>query len=387
MIKCSFVGSYQYDLDLYEKIQTEIKNIISKDNRIEFLFYRTSPDFYCLCFWAVKKAKQQFPSKRITISLISRQSEQDIHANQYMYFPGSWAFDKIIPVSESKKNSTSHCNIWDKIERKIVQESNYIIAYCYPNLHNTDYSLYKYSLNQSHISLINLANKETSFFIKQSIKSLPQQHILEQINSGCTYTSLAKSTGVTAYSIKSQDSKGRRLLRLKMNQLRKKLIEHSNIPTKVCSIISLVNDTNNSTILYARISNVLHSLIHDMNVASFMLEQDNLSLNMNYLTQISEEMELTVVTYTNHKSEMDIYERFDFPKTKIINLDTGVKPIWAKRLSSIKFMISHCDYVICNLSENTTLNNRIRSYLQKHKNITVIDIGNLPDISKQPLCL
>lgn len=383
MVTCMFIGSSQFDFDLYEKIQTAVEKVISKDDEIEFLFYRKAMKFHCLCFLAVLKAKHQFSNKKITITLIATDINEERLTETKLLGPPIWAFDKIAPILNTKDIKQT-ANLWNKIERKMVRESNYVIACCYPELRDIQYNLYTYALSQQHNLVFNLIDEKTTEFIQETIKTLPQDErfILEQINAGCTFASMAKNTGISASTIKFKDGRGRKRLRYSViNQLKKEQIDHGEMVSKVCSIISLnesANEPNETTI---RFQEIINFLAKSINVTAFMLRpNDIISIKKRFPNR--ENLELTIVTHF-HEDIGAIQKRYVPPFAKILNMVTEVKPVWARDLFCIKAMIAQSEYVICSLGEKSAMSDYITRHLKTQKGIAVLDLEKSPYISKQ----
>lgn len=389
MTTCTFIGSNQYDLNLYERIQIAVKDIVSKENEIEFLFYRRTMKFYHFCFLAVLKMKHQFPNKSITLTLFTNDIKEENPIGIKPIWPPTWAFDKIIPISFNDNTIKSGC-IWNKIERKIIQECNYVIANCYPELHGIEYNLFKYASNQTHIFISNITEKETIDFIKETINKLSfdERHILEQIDAGCTYTDLAKNMCMSKYLVKAENYRVRKYLR---NHVMKRFQEynvHSESPSNICSIISLNKSSSESYEIHRRLQTIIDFLTESINITTFMIMPTDF-LAMNKLSKKESNLELIIVTHSSEPIELDsgyIQKQHHVPPyAKMMYIDTELKPMWARDLFITKSMIAQSDYVICNLNGTPAMNDRIRRYIVKQKNIAVIDLQKTPYISNHYL--
>lgn len=392
MITCTFIGSKQYDFNLYDKIQEAVENLISKDNEIEFLFYRKTLKFYQFCFLAVLKSKYQFPNKKITLTLITDDIEEEKLLEINSLGLPTWAFDKFTPILLSKKSQDWPICLWNRIERKMVQKSNFVIAYCYPQLHDVEYSLYKYALNQKQVIVSNLIEKKTTNFISESIKTLPynDRNILEQIDAGCTYAALARGSNVSISAIKQIDSHGRQRLRNRIKrQFQQDKKEHSEMSLKVCSIISINKYSYDTYEINRKFNATINYLTEIADVSTFMINKGD-CLAMKTLFSNKANLELCIVTHLREDADIDwnaIQKQYIPPFTKVINIDSNLKPMWARYLFSIKTMIAQSDYVICNLNGSSAMNDRIRRHIKKQKGVTVIDISQSPYISNQHLLI
>lgn len=380
MITCMFIGSYVYDLNLYEKLQTAVGNVIAKDNAIEFLFSRRSIEFYYLSFWVVLKSKCQFPNKKITMTLITKDNYEEnlLQSGIKLFGIPVWAFDKIISISLDKEQPLKQ---WNKLERKMICESNYVITHCYSELHGVEYNLLKFVMNQRNLIVINILNRETADFINETIKMLPSNNrlILEQINLGHTYVSLARATNVSISSLKTNDYNCRKHIRSQiLNKLKLEQIEQKKILSGKCSIILPDSSTNKLDTIRLRLKESIRFLIESMNVTSFMITPSDCLNYINHLFSNRKELDLTVVTcfLEHNEEEQNPINMYQIPRfAEIQNINYNVKSKWARYLFSIKTMIAQSEYVICNFSGTTPLEDQIRSYIKKQNDITVIDLG------------
>lgn len=385
-----FIGSSIYDPNLYEDIQREVENVIAKDNEIEFLFSRRALEFYYLSFWAVLKSKHQYPDKKITMTLITmdKYEEKLLSSGIRLFGIPTWIFDKIIPVPNAEKQSVKY---WNKLERKMVCRSNYIITHCYPEFHSIEYNLFKYSMNQKNVTVTNLLSDETQNCINKTIKLLSKSErlILEQINSGYTYASLARDANVPVSTIKAKYHNGRKLLKLQvLNNLHLEQIEHKKTIPGKCSIILPDCPINESDTVRLRLQEIIHFLTTGMDVTSFMITPCNCLTYVKDLFINASKINLTIITsFTEQaKSEFNMNNKQYFSAfAKVQNINYNVKSNWARYLFSIKSMIEQSEYIICNLSDTTHLENRIKRYINKQKNITVINLGNSPKYERKLL--
>lgn len=392
MLTCAFVGTNQYDLDLKEKIQAAVKSIIEKNDEVEFLFYRRTEDFYLLCFMAVLKAKQMFPRKKITMTLIVEQGKtEDCFLMTKLRKLPRWAFDKITPVRQSPEDMKPSASPWKKIEREMVIRSDYVIACCYPELHDSEYELFKYTLRQRHVSVINLVNAETTDIIKEAIKTLPsiERSIVEKINEGCTYRAVASEAGISTAAIRTKEGRGRKRLRARAKEyLKKEQIKQEPMESTTCSIIFPGGPTAEPDEIITRFRQITDILIDKMGVSKFVIEQSNCPSRCMSVLFYKDNLELTVVTHYINQAGKDLDEiekRYLPPFTKFINIDPGVKPLWARYLRGIQAMLEHSEYVVCNLGGTSTMSDRISRRIEKQRGITVIDLGKSPCVIEPPL--
>lgn len=122
-------------------------------------------------------------------------------------------------------------------------------------------------------------------------------------------------------------------------------------------------------------------LIGFKGVSAFMIEQSNCpSKYMNRLLY-RDGLEVTIVTHYPEQAKYnwaEVEKRYVPPFTRVWNVDTEVTRLWARYLRAIKAMLKRSNYVICNLSIESPIAERIRQYIKKQKELTVIDLGQTP---------
>ena len=70
LIICSFWGHQTlYDLDLADRVQNAIAQVVAQDDEIEFRLFSTG-SFAPICLSAAMEAKQRYRNKRISLVLI-----------------------------------------------------------------------------------------------------------------------------------------------------------------------------------------------------------------------------------------------------------------------------------------------------------------------------
>ena len=276
---------------------------------------------------------------------------------------------------------------WKKVERKMVIQSDYVIACCYPELHDSEYELFRYTMHRRHVSVLNLLNAETTDFIKDATKKLPpiERSIVEKINEGCTYRAVASAAGISIAAIRTKESRGRKRLRERTRErLKQEQIKQGPMAPKLCSIILPGGPTSEPDEIKKRFQQIADILIDIMGVSAFMIEQSNCPSRCMSLLFQKEELELAVVTHYSEQAVTDwdaIEKRYIPPFTKVLNIDPGVKPVWARYLRGIQAMLERSEYVICNLDGTSTISDRISRRIEKQKGITVIDLGKSPCVT------
>lgn len=385
MITCTFIGADQYDLDLYEKIEAAVKDMVSKADEIEFLFYRRTEIFYHLCFWAVLKAKSLFPHKKIIMTLIMKNhdSKEEPFLEKWAKLP-IWAFDQIVPVIPSPAERPV-ASIWSKIERSMIRRSDYVIASCYPELHGSDYRLLEFARNRRHVRTLNLLNDKTTDYIRAAIKTLPtsEREIIEKINAGHHYTSLAQSAGISVTAIHTKESRGHwKLRKLLAERLEQARIKQGPAPHGICGVLISNGITAQRDEVRNRLYEISNYLMKSIGISAFMMEQnDLLSYNMDPLSRFRDDFELTVVTH-----DSTLQKRYDYSYIKQLPIDSEVKPMWARYFRGIQEILKRSEYMICYFSGSTAMDLRIRRRMEKQKGLMIIDLGNTPHIADpQPL--
>ncbi len=187
MVTCSFLGHGRlYDEGLYPSILEAVNQVVNRDTEIEFVFDRqTHFQFLCLC--AVLETRQHNPGKLLKITFMSR---NDINEQEWEYpgingFPFC-IFDKIIKLPELTCPINKAHIKWRRERRKLVDYSDFLACYEYPDLWDDGFEMYKHALRCSTLTIFNVANDKTAQAIKEDIARLEtkQQYIIQAVKSG-----------------------------------------------------------------------------------------------------------------------------------------------------------------------------------------------------------
>ena len=381
VVKCTFIGTRQYDLDLYGKIQAAVKKVLSKGEETEFLFYQTTGEFHALCFAALLEAKPRYPNKKVTAALVGRQGVKE-------GIP-SFLFDKTIPAAPGTESVRQSARRWKQTAREIIRGADYVIACCYPELRGREYELLRYAAHQRGVSVLNLLDAQTTEFLRKQIESLPsvERSIVEAVDAGCSYSALARTMGISAAAVRARDGRSRRRLRAcAVERMEGRRMERGPAAPLVCSIILPGRRGGELEEQKNRLRQAMGFLVRRLDVSTFLVEQSNCPMwGFSQPHEGGMRVELVVVTHYTLRDEVDwdaVRRRYLPPFTDLMNIDPETNIRWVRYLRTVKAMLARSAFVICNVAGASPCDGRIRRCIERRRGIKILDIGRPQDIAR-----
>lgn len=376
---CSFLGhNCIYDVGLYHSILKVVKQIVKQDTETEFVFDRQT-QFHSLCLCAVLEARQRYSEKRVKITFISR---NDMDEQERLYpginrFPFC-VFDKIIQLPElTCPVSKAHFE-WRRERRALVDHSDYLVCYEYPDLLDDSIEIYDYALRSSTLTIFNVVNDKTSQYIKDSIVKLDtkQQYIIHAKKNGKGYSTIGAEFGVSREAIRGQDKKGRRKLRRYAEERYKQLSADCKCASPICAVIlpAKIDEGDEQ-----RLGQVVAFLTQYMGVNKFLVEHMNChSQFVDYLLRIKYIGRFRVELVTHYPDSIattwgSTAEGFVPPFDGVDNIDTEGKTLKSRYHRALSSMLERCEFAICKgetYSDLTAL--RI---IRRNRKLKVFDLG------------
>lgn len=381
VVTCSFLGHEQlYDLELYPSILKAVERVVAQDTEIEFIFDKHNP-FQFLCLAAILEARQHHPEKRLTTAFISDNSiDEDWQEHGWMWmgpFP-SCAFNKTIQRPKKTAELNKLHVEWRRDKRELIDLSDFLISYEYPDLQDHYYDLYKYGMRQRGLTVINVAKDETAQAIKDSIERLTtkEQYIVQSLKNGKSYKALGDQFGVTGEAIRVKDHRARAQLRkFAWERITKESREHKR-PPQTCAVVlpSKMDEVDER-----RFRQVVHFLIKQMGVTTFLVEHLNChSEFVDCLLKIRGARRFRVELVTHYSDSVattwgSTTEGFVPPFDSVINIGSEAKQLRSRYLRALMAMLKRCDFAICKSMIDS--DPYIFRQIRMRKNLKVFDLG------------
>lgn len=209
MAVCTFLGSdkvFEKEEYIYEKILNAVYEIVRENEEVEFLFYNRYY-FYKLCFKAVIEVKGHNPERKIKATVVVKQEEKEeflrnIEENRFGV--PDCEIDNVItpPPIPSPKRDADYSAVRKKIERWLIEQSDYLVSYLYPGFHEVENRHYVYA-RKNKITIYDVTSKETEECIRESMNILRErdQFIVNKINEGLTYREVGELLGISQSAV------------------------------------------------------------------------------------------------------------------------------------------------------------------------------------------
>lgn len=379
MAICSFLGhSRIYDVGLYSGILKAVGQVVKQVAEVEFVFDRQT-HFHFLCLCAVLETRQRNPEKLVKVTFISR---NDVNEQEWQYpgingFPFC-IFDKIIKLPELTCPINKAHIEWRRERRELVDRSDFLVCYEYPDLWDDGFELYKHALRSPTLTVFNVANDKTAQYIKDSIVKLEtkQQYIIQAIKSGKSYSTIGAEFGVSGGAIRDKDKKGRRSLRLYAEERYKQLDADYKSPPPICAIVL---PAKMDGVDERRFRQVVTFLTKYMGVDKFLVEHMNChSQFVDCLLRMKSIRRFRVELVTHYPDSIattwgSTTEGFVPPFDGVDNIDSEGKTLKSKYHQALSSMLNRCEFAICKGAMDSDL--AALRIIKKHKKLKVFDLG------------
>jgi len=386
MIICTFLGHVNlYDSNIYQKLVETIQRIVKAHDEIEFIFSTTYGGFYKICLMAAYHAKQCYPQKKITTTVLvnsPNQAEVITELKQGSVDFPPYLIDRVVsaPPNLAPKNKQDFSLSYKKMVRWLLCRSTYLVTYLYPAFCEPEMRHVLYAKKRG-VKILDITNKSTEETIKNglSLLSEEEQFIIQELLDGGSFAEIGRHLGVAGASINQRAHlAARSLRRYAETKLLQEYKEGTSNPL-TCSIFSMGPATYKSVILFKREISLLLDKFH---VRQFYIASEYIDSEYMY--------ELQRYSKTFRYSDMEIVVTTHYPKMTIAewkNIETQISPV-CHRIKNIeiqgkntrsqiwqatKAMIEQSDFCICNLSISSR-SKSITKYAQKAKK-TVLDIS------------
>ena len=391
--KCSFLGDFNvYESGLFEKLKNAIDSITQEQDEIDFLIY-SNGGFFDVCFLAAWEARQDYPEKKITLTVV-RDNEE---AEEYVYKAeqGETAIppciiDKVIaapPFSVSQNYVAGR----KKMLRWLIEQSTHVICYLYEGFHRAEYQQYKYA-KRTGVKIIDVTDAETAAYIVQSIDTLEEreQKIIKSLNDGDTLKQIAAGFGISSSAVQQVAKHACRHLRERTARRAYKMIAQDAQSPAVCSIF-LMGDASYKT-LTAFEQAVSYLTVH-CGVTQFNILQEYCHSGYAYvLKKLSEHnqfMHLIAITHYPDFKRMTKEEWHNAaspycpPCHAEEHIDTYTDDPQEQTEKAIGALIEQSDFCICYLADNP-LKEKVGEYIAAAKTVKLLDLSRrfsyLPEV-------
>lgn len=381
MVTCSFLGhEHLYDLELYPSILKAVKRVVAQDTEIEFIFDKHNP-FQFLCLAAILETRQHNPEKRLTTTFISDNNFDEVWQEHGWMWTGlfpSCAFDKVIQRPKKAAELNKLHVEWRRDKRDLINRSDFLICYEYPDLRDHYCDLYEYSLRKRRLTVLNVVTDETAQAIIKSMDGLvtKEHYIVQSVKNGKSYTAIGAEFGVTGEAIRAKDHKARAQLRqFAWERIRKERHRYKR-PPQTCAVVL---PTKMDELDEKRFRQVVHFLTKQMGVTTFLVEHLNCySEFVNCLLKIRGVSRFRVELVTHYSDSVattwgSTTEGFVPPFDGVINIGSEVKLLKTRYHRALLALLKRSDYAIC--KSTTDSDPYIFHQIRRHKNLKVFDLG------------
>lgn len=387
MAICSYVNSAEvFDIDLESKITDAIENMLQENDSMEFLCYSggsVDSTFMQIYVPAVLLAKQRHPEKEVLlVGLIEKDQKGNAKHSPLDFFPEN-VFDKILEFTP-KNFSDNNASSFHLFIKAIIRHSDYFLSHLYSSFHYTEETYLNYVKSKKNIKIYDLTNPETTAFIQQSYKSLPEkkQEFHEALESGKTIQDIAAAYNMSPNAVKAQLNYGsRELHRLAKQRYWKMLREDSS--TLTCGILLLGNEEAASFDFSQAFYNAAQSIMVRSRDARFLIA-DGLcapvfQMLLHQMLRSKYAVNTTVKIVTTEPEDMSDQNMppiSPFDKLIVSSSSPGAE------LSSVEQVyqeiLKRSDVLICSLSSASPLLPEIKKAISTYKNLCVYDLSHKP---------
>lgn len=382
--KCSFLGRYNiYESKLYEKLKKAIDSIAQEQDGIDFLFY-SNGGFFDSCFLAAWEAKQVYPDKEITITVV-RDNEE---ATEYVYNAEQGEtvippciIDKVI-VAPPFSISQNYVARQKKMRRWLIEQSTHIISYLYEGFHEAEYQQYKYAKHRG-AKIIDVTDAETAAYIAQSIDTLEEreQKIIRSLESGKTLNEIAAGFGVSSSAIRETLKHACRHLRERTaRRAYKMFVQNAKFPI-ICSIFLMGNANYQSLVTFEQAALYLAK---NCGVTQFNILQEYCHSGYAYvlkkLSESNQSMHLIAITHYPDFKRMTKEEWHNAaspycpPCHAVENIDTYTDDPQEQTEKAIGALIEQSDFCICYLADNP-LKEKVGKHIATAGSVKLLDLS------------
>jgi len=399
MAVCTIIGhSELFDADLEERIEKAIAAIARQNDEIDFWFHNAH-GIARTVFVAAIRAKARYPKKKITITLVDsgvRQSDMP-HRNLFLgwSFPAC-AFDRLlVPPYASELQSLLEAPLDDmdhaqmhrvrkKIERWMLQQSDYCLCYTYRELMESTTSLYQYALRLKTLRMLNLTNPDTTAFFRERVARFPadEYDVFRYWDQGESLKSIGARYGITGTAVERRLKHTRKKLRgLGENRLLKASRERG---CKRCGIVGVGAGTQeeNSTL-----QNTLAYLHRNHGVKEFWVKDEFLSSEyfetLTYQLLRWQDSKLVIVTAQQDNEETlkeNLRHRMMVRYCDVRYFEPECKSLRARNLRTIKHIMDSTDFCAFSSVGKSAFHDSIVLHIRGKQPKVAFDIGNA-DIS------
>lgn len=394
MAICAIIGHNElYDTNLDGKIVKAISSIARRHEEIDFWFHSTDR-FSNKCFAAALHAKAQYPKKNVTLTVVAESIEEfadeDVVLLTGLRFP-LCAFDRVlvppytdelIHSSDDMSSATIAHNrrIWKKIERWMLQQSDYCLCYVYRELLESKTGLYQYALRCKQLQMKDLTTPETTAYIRERASKLPERErdMFIMWDRGETLKTIAAKYGVTSTAVEQRLLHVRRKLRgLAAYRAEKMTCEEG--WHKRCGIIGLTKSTERECVQLER---TLAYLLRNQHINEIWIEEDVMysSCYAAVKRQLDRYKGIKLFIVTQRTKDDETWKRLLWEKgpavREIIHFNPECQSVRARKLRTIKHVIDNAGFCICNLAVDFPLRDSVIRCLRGRHPVAAIDIGH-----------
>lgn len=381
-VTCTFLGHYDlYDWGLYPRILKAVESVVAEGSEIEFIFDRHS-SFQFLSLVAILEVRQHNPAKRLYTTFISENNiDEQWQKSSSMWLEGlfpSCVFDKIILLPEKTSELKKLHFQWRRDKRDLINRSDFLICYEYPDLRDHYCDLYEYAIRQRRLTVLNVAKEETAQTIIKSMEELEtkEQYIIRSVKDGKSYTALGAEFGVTCEAIRAKDYKARIKLRNFARARSKRERREHKMPPLTCAVVL---PTKMDKVDEKRFRQVVHFLEMQMGVTTFLVEHLNChSEFVDCLFRIRGVKRFRVELVTHYSDSVattwgSTTEGFVPPFDGVDNIDLDGKTLKSRYHRALSSMLDRCEFAICKGTMDSDLT--ALRIVKKHRKLKVFDLG------------
>lgn len=394
MAICAIIGHNElYDAELDGKIVRAISSIARRHEEIDFWFHSVD-GFSNKCFAAALQAKGLYPKKNITLTVVAEGDEEfadkDVALLAGLRFP-LCAFDRVlvppytdelIRSSDDVSSATIAHNrrIWKKIERWMLQQSDYCLCYVYRELLESKTGIYQYALRCKQLQMKDLTAPETTAYIRERASKLPERErdMFFMWDRGEALKTIAAKCGVTSTAIEQRLLHVRRKLRgLAAHRAEKMTGEEGQ--HKRCGIIGVSKSTERECVQMER---SLAYLLRNQYINEIWIEEDVIysSCYAAVKCQLGRYKGVKLFIVTQRTKDDETWKRLLWEKGpaagEIIYFNPECQSVRGRKLRTIKHVIDNADFCICNLAVDFPLRDSVMRYFRGKHPVAAIDIGH-----------
>ncbi len=382
LIICSFWGHQTlYDLDLADRVQNAIAQVVAQDDEIEFRLFSTG-SFAPICLSAAMEAKQRYRNKRISLVLIRMpRPDTAAWADSTDPLPPLCAFERILQTAPCHNAQEAL-----QVIHHLLRQSHYLIRYWYAAL--SEPQLLQLSI-PAHCRVLDLADAQTAQAITDDYCQLSEAErlVVEATDRGLSLSAACTQLHLSLSITRQLHHAARQKLRFTaLSRMARQFIANGPDSHKTCGVLSLRTTDEIAPALLDAFSQIVQFLILRLHVTHFLVEQTQcftvFGQHLCGIAQTFPEVEVTAVTHypdLEPTAWQQVRASYWPQFQRVQNLPPNTRSIRAQHLRTGKAIVDRSDYLICELGRSTGIAPHIEKYVYSNRHVKIWDLGHRPE--------